>query len=166
MGGRLKGVSPIIATVLLIAVAISVGIMVTTWITQWVVHQTGSESMTCAINTNYIIDTAEFNKSTTLNSTLLLKVTNHGTEKIYGFGVQLDNGTTIMVFNSSSSLIDQGGISSSSKLAQERSAYVKVNLTNTTAGYTTMGTTLTKVTVTNDGCPSVSASTAVITKYP
>jgi flagellin-like protein len=159
-----KGVSPIIATILLIAVAISVGIMVTTWITHWVVTQTSSESIACAVNTNYIIDSAEFNKSTALNSTLLVKITNKGAEKIYGFGAFLDNGTYILPLNSSSSLIDQGGISSANKLGQESSAYIKINLTNTTAGYTALGCALSALKITNDACPSISASTSTITK--
>ncbi|MBM3303835.1 MAG: hypothetical protein FJY76_01970 [Candidatus Aenigmarchaeota archaeon] len=163
MGGK-KGVSPVIATILLIAVAISVGIMVTTWITHWVVTQTSSQSIACAINTNYVIDTAEFNKSTALNSTLLLKVTNRGSEGLYGFGVVLDNGTTIMMLNSTSSLISQGGISSGNKLGREQPVYVAVNLTNTTAGHTRLGCTLTEVKVTNDACPAVSARTTTITK--
>ncbi len=161
-----KGVSPVIATILLIAVAISVGIMVTTWITHWVVSQTSSESIACAINTNYVIDSAEFNKSTALNNTLLMKVTNRGTERLYGFGAILDNGTAIMMLNSSSSFIDQGGISSANTLKRENSAYVKINLTNTTAGHTMMGTTLTEIKITNDACPAVSTSTKTITKYP
>jgi flagellin-like protein len=159
-----KGVSPVIATILLIAVAISVGIMVTTWITHWVVTQTSSESIACAINTNYVIDAAEFNKSTTLNSTLLLKVTNRGSQGLYGFGVILDNGTTILMLNSSSSLVGQGGINSGNKLRREQPIYLTVNLTNTTAGYTNLGCTLSEVKVTNDACPAVSASTATITK--
>jgi len=162
--GKKKGVSPVIATILLIAVAISVGIMVTTWITHWVVTQTSSESIACAINTNYVIDAAEFNKSTALNSTLLLKVTNRGSQGLYGFGVILDNGTTILMLNSSSSLINQGGISSGSKLGREQPIYLTVNLTNTTSGHTRLGCTLTEVKVTNDACPAVSASTNVITK--
>lgn len=161
--GNKKGVSPIIATILLIAVAISVGIMVTTWITHWVVTQTSSESIACAINTNYVIDTAEFNKSTALNNTLLLKVTNRGSEKIYGFGAILDNGTVILMLNSSNSLISQGGISSSNKLGREQSVYLTVNLTNTSTGYPTLGRTLAEVKVTNDACPAVSTSTKAIT---
>ena len=161
-----KGVSPIIATILLIAVAISVGIMVTTWITHWVVTQTSSESIACAINTNYVIDSAEFNKSTAMNSTLLLKVTNKGNEKIYGFGAILDNGTAIIMMNSSNSLIGQGGVSSSNPLKRESTAYVSINLTNTTIGYTTMGSTLTEIKLTNDACAAVSASTKTISKYP
>lgn len=160
-----KGVSPIIATILLIALAISVGIMVTTWITHWVVTQTSSESIACAINTNYIIDIAEFNKSAALNNTLLLKITNKGSEKIYGFGAILDNGTVILMLNSSNSLINQGGISSTNKLNRESAVYITVNLTNTTLGYTTLGKTLTEVKVTNDACPAVSTSTKSITQY-
>lgn len=159
----MKGVSPIIATILLIAVAISLGVMITGWATQMANRQmSGTDS--CVINTMYIIDSVEFNKSTTLNNTLLVKITNKGTEKLYGFGAILDNGTYIVQMNSSSSLIGQGGISSGYKLERERTTYITINLTDTSAGYTTMGSTLTSVKITNDGCPGVSASTSTITK--
>jgi flagellin-like protein len=151
-----KGISPIIATILLIAVAISVGIMVTTWITHWVVEQTTSTSISCAVDTNYIVDSVEFNKTTLLNNTLLIKVTNKGSEKIYGFGAILDNGTYIKVFNYTNSNVDQGGLSSVNKLEREQSAYIKINLTNT----------LSDIKITNAACPAVSTSTTTITKYP
>ena len=161
----MKGVSPIISVILLIAVSISVGIMVTTWITHWVVTQTGSSSISCAIDTNYVIDSAEFNKSTALNNSLLVKITNKGSQKIYGFGAILDNGTAIVKLNSSDSLINQGGTSLTSKLDREQSAYIVINLTNIILGYPQLGRTLTEVKVTNDACSAVSSSTKTITVY-
>ena len=162
----MKGVSPVIATILLIAVAISVGIMVTTWITHWVVTQTGSEAIACAINTNYVIDSAEFNKTAALNDTLLIKITNRGAQKLYGFGAILDNGTWIMMLNSTSPLMNQGGVSVSNQLTRESSVYVTINLTNATAGHALLGSTLSEVKITNDACPAVSATTRTVTEYP
>jgi flagellin-like protein len=161
----MKGVSPVIATILLIAVAIAVGILLTNWVTHLTITQMGNAA-SCSINTIYVIDSAEFNKTTALNSTLLLKVTNKGAEPIYGFGAIIDNGTAIFTFNSSSTLMDQGGISSGNTLTRERSAYLTVNMTNTTAGHTLMGTTMNNIKVTNNACPAVSASTTTVTRYP
>jgi len=162
--GRRKAISPVISVVLLIAVAVSVGILVTTWVTHWVVSTTGSSSISCAVNTNYIIEEAKFNISSAYNNTLLVKITNKGTEQLYGFGAILDNGTKVVIINSNDSIIDQGGISSTNKLKREESVYITINLTNTTLGYPTLGATLTEVKIRNDACPAVSTSTSTITQ--
>jgi flagellin-like protein len=160
----MKGVSPIIATIILIALAITIGMMLSSWITHWFYIQTGRTSVSCALETNYAIESARWNiSSTSLNNTLLIKVLNKGSRGIYGFGVVLDNGTRIVQLNSSSSLVNQGGISSSNPLQQEQSAYISVNLTNTTLYYPVLGSTLTEVRVTNDACPDVSQKTTAIT---
>jgi flagellin-like protein len=155
-----KGVSPVIATVLLIAVAIAIGILVTTWITHWTSTQISSQPITCAINTNYIIESVEYNK--TGGDTLLVKVTNKGAENLYGFSAVLDNGTHILDVNSTSWRINQGGISKTSPLRREKSAYVTVNLT---INYTALGDTLTDVRILNEACNAVSARTTFITQY-
>jgi len=162
--GKRKAISPVVAVVLLIAVAVSVGILVTTWITHWVTTTTGSTSISCAINTNYIIESAEFNKSSAYNNTLLVKLTNKGIEHLYGFGAVLDNGTRIVVLKSNSTLINQGGISSTNKLKREESIYITINLTNKTAGYHTLGGSLDEVKITNEACPAVSTRTSTITE--
>jgi len=157
-----KGVSSVVSTVLMIAVAISIGILVTTWITHWVQQQTGSKDISCAINTNYVVDSAEWNKSGQYNGTLLIKLTNKGKQKLYGFGVVIDNGTKILEFGQSS--VGQGGISSSSTLERERSVYLTVNLTNSTLRYPAFGRSLmtssdVTVKVTNAACDAVPAET-------
>ncbi len=158
----MKGMSPMISVVLLVAIAVSVGIMVTTWITHWVTEQTTDVSVSCAVNTNYVIESVRWNISSSLNNTLLIKITNRGTQKLYGFGVVLSNGTKVVNLNSSSPLIDQGGISASNKLGTQESVYIKVNMTNTTLHYPGLGATLTEVRVTNDACKTVSQKTNTI----
>ncbi len=159
-----KGISPIIAAVLLIVVAVSVGITLSSWVAHWIQSQTGSDNMLCATNTYYMIESAEFNRTADYNNSLLILLTNKKREKIYGFGVVLRNGTDAVTLNSTSNLINQGGISSTHPLGQEESVYITVNLTNTTLGYPAFGATLTYVKVTNDACPSSYAETSSIIK--
>lgn len=155
-----KGVSPVVAVVLLIAVAIAIGILVTTWITHWTSTQISSQPITCAINTNYIIESVEYNK--TGGDLLLIKVTNKGAENLYGFSAVMDNGTYILDVNSTSWRIDHGGISKTYPLRREKSTYVTVNLT---INYTGLGESLTDVRVLNSACNAVSAKTTFITQY-
>ena len=157
-----SGLSPIVSVVLLIAVAVAVGIMVTTWITGWVSQQTSSTALACAINTNYVIDSAAVNQSST--NTLLIRLSNRGSLGLYGFGVVLDNGTRVVQLNSSSSMIDQGGISTANKLGREQTTYLLVNMSNATLGYPEHLATLTEVRVTNDACNAVSAKTTSISQ--
>lgn len=156
-----KGVSPVIAVVIMIAVAITTGVMLSTWVTQWVNRQTGDTSMTCVIRTNYIIESAKFNSSG--NNVLIIKVRNRGAEELYGFGVILDNTSDIYQFNSTDSRISLSpSITESNKLGREGVVYIKVNLN--TALYRALGASLSEIRVTNEACKSVSAKTAEIEK--
>ena len=162
-----KGISPIVAVVLLVAVAISLGMLVTSWITHMYYDISGGEGA-CAISTNYVIDSAEWNKTTksaSYNSTLLLKITNKGKMKLYDFGVEILNGTRIEGFTKD--VVDQGGISSANKLDRERSAYLLVNLTNSTFDYPAFGRSLltsddVNIKVTNGACAAISAETTSV----
>ena len=159
-----RGISPVVSVVLLIAVAITLGMLVTSWVTHLYYDISGGDS-SCAINTNYIIDSAEWSKtskSPEYNNTLLVKITNRGKLKLYGFGVELHNGTRILEFDSS--VVNQGGITSSNKLERERSAYLVVNMTNSTLGYPGFGSSLLTsddvlVKVTNEACKARVAET-------
>jgi flagellin-like protein len=158
---RRKAISPVISVVLMIAVAISVAILVTTWVTNLTQRQIAGDK-SCAINTNYVIESVEWNKSNQYNATLLIKITNRGKQQLYGFGVEIDNGTRIINFDYG--VVDQGGITSSNKLGRERSVYVLVNLTNTTLMYPAFGRSLVSsdeatVKVTNEACDAVSSET-------
>jgi len=156
-----KGISPVVASVILIAVSVSIGVIVSTWITHLIQEET-SGSKLCAVNTLYNIERAKFNISG--KNSLWLKITNEGEEKLYGFGVIMDNGTIILSMNSSNSRINQGNISSTNKLLRKASVYIKVNLTNTTSdnfNYESFGTSLTtsssvEIVVTNDACDAIS----------
>ena len=160
----MRGMSPIVSTVLLIAVAISVGVFVTNWTLGWTERQTGSDKA-CVTDTYYIIEKAEWNKSSTLNDTLRIKITNKGRQQLYGFSVQIDNGTKILTFDSDE--VGQGDISVSAKLDREHSAYITVNLTNTTLGYPAFGNSLltsseVEIRVANEACDGVSAKTDTV----
>jgi len=153
-----KGISDVIAVVLMIAVAISIGVFVTTFATKWVQEQVSSPSITCAIQTNYVVDDVKFNYSG--KKGLLVQVTNKGDDGLYGFGFVLYNITKILSINSSDPGIS-GQLVSSNSLEREQSTIVSMNLSNSTFN----GETLNKITVTNDACPAVSASTTSITVY-
>lgn len=155
MKGVMKGISPVVAGVILIAVAVIVGTMVATWVTQWTATQT-TTAPSCAVNTQYVIDSAKFTSS--INETRI-KVTNKGSEGIYGFNIIVDNGTAIVRF---STVTESPSTSSTSKLTQGNSAY----LTATVAGANnqTVCTTATEIRVANTGCPSISTKTTTITQ--
>ncbi len=162
MSSKRKGISPIIAIVIMIAVAITTGVMLSTWVTQWVSHQTSDSSMACIIRTNYIIESAIFNQ--TGDNYLIIKVTNQGAEGIYGFGVIIDNTSEILQFNSTDNLISLSpNITSTTKLGREASVYVKLDLDGS-ASYRNMGATANEIRVTNKACDSVSAKTSIIEK--
>jgi len=158
-----KGVSPVISVVLLVAVAITVGVFVSTWINQWVNTQTSDPSVTCAINTNYIIDSATFTNST---GELLIKITNRGERELYGFSISLSNSTDTEFFNTSS--VEQGGINATNKLERHHSVYIEVNTTHkSTDGYNfscELGRSLEEIVVLNNACSSISSSTTSVTQ--
>lgn len=151
----MKGVSPIVASVILISVAVVAGVMVSTWVTHWTSTQT-STTQSCAINTQYVIDSATFTGST--NETRV-KITNKGSEGIYGFEITVDNGTDITRF---SAVTDSINTSTTSKLTQGNSAYLNVR----TAGNFNISVCnkAKEIRVTNRACSSVMAKTETITQ--
>lgn len=164
-----RGVSEVVSVVLVIAVAISVGIMVTIFITGWTRTQLSETSVSCAISTNYDIQDIKYN-STGFNNTLLIKVINDGKSGVYGFGVTVSNGSEVYRFNSSSTAIGQGGISSGNRLGQKQTALITLNLTaaNVSIGFGQSFRTTSdlEITVTNDACPAVSSERNAVTSYP
>lgn len=167
-----KGVSDIIAVVLMIAVAIAIGVFVTNFATQWVQEQVVDDSITCAIQTNYVVDDAKFNFSS--KDELLVTITNKGDQSLYGFGFVLNNITDILTFTSSDSLITNQ-VAPASPLEREQSVILTLNLStcnnesslycNTSSGYPVMGKTATSIRITNDACSAVSAAITSVTVY-
>jgi len=150
-----KGVSPVVAGVILIAVAVVVGTMVSTWVTQWTSTQT-SGTQSCAINTQYVVDSSKFTSAT---NTTTIKITNKGSEGVYGFEITVDNSTDVMRLTN---LGESPSTSSTSKLTQGNSAYLTVTITG--AENVTLMTTTNEISVSNTGCTSVSAKTETITQ--
>lgn len=151
----MKGVSPVVASVILIAVAVVVGVMVSTWVTHWTATQTET-TQSCAINTQYVIDSATFTSST--NETRA-RITNKGSEGIYGFEMTVDNGTDLIRF---STITETPSTSSTNKLTQGNSAY----LSATAVGdfNITLCSQAKEIRVSNRGCPSVLVKTKTITQ--
>lgn len=120
--------------------------------------ETSNPQISCVLQTNYLIDSAEYDSS---SQELTVKVTNKGSQKLYGFGLILDNRTLIKEYNSSSPKISTSPpINSSNKLGREKVVYIKLNMTNSTID----GSTLSEVRATNKACDAVSATTTSITQ--
>lgn len=168
-----KGISDIIAVVLMIAVAISIGVFVTTFATSWVQDQTDKPSMTCALQTNYIVEDAKFNYSG--KDGMQLKITNKGDQTIHGFDFVVENVTKIVTFELGDPLI-LNQVTSGNPLKREESALVTINMTtctnqtllycNTSSIYPPLARSATKITVRNAACDAVSASITSFTLYP
>jgi len=150
----MKGISPIIAAVVLIAISVAVGVMISSWVTHWVTSQTGVTTQ-CVALTNYNIESATY---TSNNNNLTLVVTNMGSIKIYGFSVQIMNSTDIVTYNDTSPDIKvTPNISKEDPLSEQRSAIIVVDLNGTQGDYSGMGTTAEEIKVFNKACPAFSA---------
>ena len=156
----MKGISPVIAAVLLIAITVAVGVMISSWITHWVSSRTQQASSACVTNTNYRIDSVSFDSSTN-NMTII--ITNLGSVELYGFTVQVLNGTDVWVYNSSDTrLTISPNITESNPLKEQRSAIIIINMDGDY--HSALGSTSDQVKVLNKACPTFSAETLSITK--
>ncbi len=68
----MKGISPVVASVLLIGISVAVAVMLSSWITHWMGTRTQDISSACVTSTNYRIDSATF-RSSSSNMTLMLR---------------------------------------------------------------------------------------------
>jgi len=156
----MKGISPVIASVLLIGITVAVGVMLSSWITHFIGTRTQDISSACATSTNYKIDSASF-KSSTNNMTIIL--TNLGTIELYGFGVQIMNATEVMVYNISDAKFKiSPNITQSAPLKQQRSAIIVISMSGDYE--TNLGKTTDLIKVLNNACPAYSAETGNIIK--
>jgi flagellin-like protein len=85
-----KGISPVIAVVILIAVAVTIGGVVSSWVNS-LVTETAKQD-TCSITTSYSISEARYNSS---SGDIRIKIRNTGRDSLYNFTVEADNGTVI-----------------------------------------------------------------------
>jgi flagellin-like protein len=148
----MKGISPIIATVLLIAVAVAIGVLVSTWITRWTLEQTQTaETATCATTTIYDVSDAAYNTTTQM---LTLIVTNKGSSAVYNFTIEAVDNTTAIKLNVTPSY-SPTGTTASTPLLQGRSFSLTANMSTTNK--------LTSVKVTNTACGAFYKATTTIT---
>ena len=85
-----KGLSPVIAVVILIGIAVITGGILSSWVTSFVTD-TASQS-TCAINTMYTLSEATYNATSGI---VKVKVKNTGSASLSNFSVEADNGTHV-----------------------------------------------------------------------
>ena len=88
------GVSPIIATVLLVAAAILIGSVAVVWVSGFVSQQTSKASASsCALDVQYSLGEAQFNST----GGYRIRVTNTGTDSVGNFTVEIEhsNGTIL-----------------------------------------------------------------------
>ena len=156
-----KGISPVIASVLLIGITVAIGVMLSSWITHWISNKTQDISSACATSTNYKIDSVIYSAATK-NMTIML--TNMGSVELYGFSVQIMNGTEVIVYNYTDTKFKiSPNITQDMPLKQQRSAIIIVSLDN--SGYEAgLGETADMVKVLNSACPAFSLETRTVTK--
>jgi len=156
----MKGISPIIASVLLIGITVVVGVMLSSWITHWVGTRTQEASSACATSTNYKIDSATFSSATS-NMTIIL--TNYGSVDLYGLSVQVMNLTEVTVYNSTDARFRiSPNITQSNPLKQQRSAVIIIDMAG--SYHSNLGRTADRIKVLNSACPAFPAETSTITK--
>lgn len=150
-----KGVSPLIAVIILLAIAITTGIVISNWVNNFIFRSTSDISVHCATSANYIIEFAQYDSATT---TLTVKVTNKNSIGLYGFGAEVQNFTAIESFRSNEVTTSPGDLAVDNRLRQEQSAFIYIDM----ADHTPLAETATTVVITNEACPSVSARTTSV----
>ena len=151
-----RGITPLIAGIILIGIVVATGAMLSGWITQMVSRTSGGVSV-CSLETSYTIDRADYSIGTGI---LSIRITNTGETKLYGFGAKLINSTETLEFTPSSPEISSSPvISIDSKLEKGRSFYLNIDL----SGYPGMGISIQRITVVNEECPDTSAATESVT---
>lgn len=156
----MQGMSPIIAAVLLIAITVTVGVIIQSWVTHWVSSRTTDASSACVASTNYRIDSAEYSTST---NNLTLTITNLGAVELYGFSVQMLNGTNVLFYNSTDPKVYISPvITEDNPLREQRSMIMIINMAN--GSEPAMATTADQIKVLNKACPDFSAESLTIKK--
>ncbi len=153
----MKGVTPLIAVVILIAVTLSVGVLVANFImnlSQRVVEHTSSDIETGIRCGNAALDFDASFGSLGVDwdfggaDRLDVKVVNTGTVNLYGFSIEA-------VINSGGTAVKELGVQAgydrprNNPLRPAQSAMLKANITENLAG------TLESVKVLNEACPAV-----------
>jgi archaellum component FlaF (FlaF/FlaG flagellin family) len=156
----MKGMSPIIAAVLLIAISVAVGVLLSSWVTHWVSSRKSEASSACVTHTNYRIDSAKFDTST---NNLTLVITNLGIVDLYGFSIQVLNGTDVEIYNESDTRVRiSPNVTQTNPLKEQRSAVIRISMYG--SYHSGLGNTADQIKILNKACPSFSAESLTITK--
>jgi len=156
----MKGISPVIASVLLIGITVAVGVMLSSWVTHWVDVRTQQASSACVTSTNYKVDSVTFSYAT---NNMTIVVTNHGSIDLYGFSVELMNGTEVSLYNSSDSRFRiSPNITQANPLRQQRTAVISLDMGGDYES--SLAITADRIKILNSACPAFPAETSTITK--
>ncbi len=145
-----KGISPVVAVVILIGVAVMLGGLVSSWLSSFV--NTNSKQNACAITTMYTITEATVN---TTSGKLRLKVKNVGKSGVYNFSIEANNGTVIEVLRATSP-------PDTYILASGRTQYIETNISDyniSSMNITNIGT----VTLMTRSCPEYTPEPIAVT---
>jgi flagellin-like protein len=85
-----KGLSPIVAVVILIGIAVMAGGMLSSWVTSFITDN--SRQDTCAVTTMYTLSDVTYNAT---SGEVKVRVKNTGSTVLQNFSVEADNGTLI-----------------------------------------------------------------------
>jgi len=135
-----KGISPIIAVVVLIGVAVMLGGLVSSWMSSFVT--TSSKYDTCSITTMYVISEATVNET---SGRLLVKLKNIGKSSVYNFTFEADNGTVLDVMPATSPV-------DTYNLEPGRTQYIETNISNYNISKENI-TNIDTITVLTQSCP-------------
>ncbi|RLI98463.1 MAG: hypothetical protein DRO99_00670 [Candidatus Aenigmatarchaeota archaeon] len=155
----MKGISPIISTVILIAIIFSIATFVSPWIFQLITsttNQTSSDTSTeiKCMNAAYDFDTGygtygvkwEFS---TQNDTLGARIKNTGTVNLHSFQFELTFNDTIISYHNATSGTQR---TRANPLKPGQSAFLNASFTDN------VNDTLTAIKILNGPCPSVYVS--------
>ena len=157
----MKGISPVIAAVVLIAISVAVGVLLSGWVTQFVSKETEIAN-SCVTNTNYKIDSATYSTAT---QRMTVMITNLNTMELYGFSVQMQNTTHIVLYNyTEPDFSISPNVSKTDPLKDQRSAIIIVDMNGTKGDYGNLAYTATELKVLNSACPTFSIKTSQIEK--
>jgi len=135
-----KAISPVIATVILIAIAVTLGGILSSWMNSFVRDTTDTE--TCAIRTLYTVTEATYDAD---SGEVRMRVRNTGSSQLFNFTLEADNGTVIAA-------VRAGYPAAGFTLGAGESQYVSANF----SGQNITG--IEKVTLLSGSCPSYSSS--------
>jgi flagellin-like protein len=144
-----KGISPIVAAIILIGVTIVIGIMISTWVSQWLFTNIENVPSTCPTSTLYELSSVKYNKTTQI---LTLKLTNKATQTLYNFTIEATDSSSSIYRNTS--VATNPSVTSTSPLTQEQSVFLTANMTTTNS--------LSSVKVINGACIGFSRTTETI----